>query len=135
MDGARTVPVRSTSVASTTLECVPRRSPLVVAANRDGSRSSGCRKMRPGVAEGTASDVASRGHQAYNQPVKKPLKSLRVVAGVQRTALVWGVLFCLAAGVSKAAAAFAQAAELRADFLHPPPPARPWVYWVWLNGN
>src|SRR6266446_4036135 len=25
--------------------------------------------------------------------------------------------------------------ELRADFLQPPPSARPWVYWFWLNGN
>jgi hypothetical protein len=29
----------------------------------------------------------------------------------------------------------AESAALEKDFLHPPPSARPWVYWFWLNGN
>ena len=28
-----------------------------------------------------------------------------------------------------------QAASLEKDFKNPPPSARPWVYWFWLNGN
>ncbi len=27
------------------------------------------------------------------------------------------------------------AGDLEAGFLKPPPDARPWVYWFWLNGN
>ena len=27
-----------------------------------------------------------------------------------------------------------QAANLEKDFKNPPPSARPWVYWFWLNG-
>src|SRR3974390_2272164 len=27
------------------------------------------------------------------------------------------------------------ATDLETNFLHPPPSARPWVYWFWLNGN
>jgi hypothetical protein len=26
-------------------------------------------------------------------------------------------------------------AALAKGFVHPPPDARPWVYWFWLNGN
>src|SRR6266446_856583 len=36
---------------------------------------------------------------------------------------------------TKASLAFDSLAELRANFLQPPPSARPWVYWFWLNGN
>src|SRR6266850_2160604 len=49
--------------------------------------------------------------------------------------LVRALLFCLAVELSKASSAFDAAAELRAGFLQPPPSARPWVYWFWLNGN
>src|SRR2546425_822644 len=34
---------------------------------------------------------------------------------------------CAHAGVSYA--------ELEKNFLHPPPSARPWVFWFWLSGN
>src|SRR5437667_157485 len=44
-------------------------------------------------------------------------------------------LCCLAVGISTASSAFEPAAELRGNFLQPPPSARPWVYWFWLNGN
>ncbi|HTY36591.1 MAG TPA: glycosyl hydrolase [Bacteroidota bacterium] len=30
---------------------------------------------------------------------------------------------------------FAQSDTLREQFLHPPDSARPWVYWVWMDGN
>src|SRR5437773_123892 len=49
--------------------------------------------------------------------------------------LVRALLFCLAVGTSNASSALDSAAELRANFLQPPPSARPWVYWFWLNGN
>src|SRR5882724_3918167 len=49
--------------------------------------------------------------------------------------LVRALLFCLAVGISKASSEFDAARELRANFLQPPPSARPWVYWFWLNGN
>src|SRR5882757_1496185 len=26
-------------------------------------------------------------------------------------------------------------AELERNFSHPPPSARPWIFWFWLNGN
>src|SRR5271169_6155734 len=32
-------------------------------------------------------------------------------------------------------AAPASAADLAANFAHPPASARPWVYWFWNNGN
>ncbi len=34
-----------------------------------------------------------------------------------------------------AAITTAPAADLKSDFVNPPPSARPWVYWFWLNGN
>src|SRR5436309_8296429 len=42
---------------------------------------------------------------------------------------------CLAVVISTASSAIEPAAELRANFLQPPPSARAWVYWFWLNGN
>jgi hypothetical protein len=38
-------------------------------------------------------------------------------------------------GTSMAANAPHSLSELRANFRQPPPSARPWVYWFWLNGN
>src|SRR5258708_8075917 len=42
---------------------------------------------------------------------------------------------CLAVGISTASSAIEPTADLRANFQQPPPSARPWVYWFWLNGN
>lgn len=33
------------------------------------------------------------------------------------------------------ACSFASAADLKSEFVNPPPAARPWVYWFWLNSN
>ena len=44
--------------------------------------------------------------------------------------LLFGVLRTLFSAVS-----VAPAADLKSDFVNPPPAARPWVYWFWLNGN
>ena len=42
----------------------------------------------------------------------------------------------LAAALSLCAAVFAQPPDdLMRDFRNPPDSARPWVYWLWLNGN
>ena len=49
---------------------------------------------------------------------------------MKRLMLVWMWALLLAA-----AGGPVRAADLAAGFAYPPPEARPWVYWFWLNGN
>lgn len=46
-----------------------------------------------------------------------------------------GCSISLAVLVAALCAAPVAAQDLRAGFVNPPPSARPWVYWFWLNGN
>src|SRR5437868_3055017 len=43
-----------------------------------------------------------------------------------RTLICFGLL---------AVAVFGRAGDLEKNFVRPPPSARPWVFWFWLNGN
>jgi hypothetical protein len=45
------------------------------------------------------------------------------------------VLFVLALSIAGAACIPNQAKKLERDFASPPDSARPWVYWMWMDGN
>jgi hypothetical protein len=45
------------------------------------------------------------------------------------------LLLCTLLGLVALSYSSAQTDKLRENFLHPPESARPWVYWVWMDGN
>src|SRR6478609_1192604 len=45
------------------------------------------------------------------------------------------LLSCSLLNMARAADSPADLATVRRDFATPPPSARPWVYWTWIDGN
>ncbi len=45
------------------------------------------------------------------------------------------IFLCILLGLLACSTSSAQTDQLRQNFLRPPESARPWVYWVWMDGN
>jgi len=52
-----------------------------------------------------------------------------------RSAVIAAPMFLILSGVILAAGSDPKTGEMASNFLTPPDSARPWAYWVWLNGN
>ncbi len=58
-----------------------------------------------------------------------------LAAAMARVTGAGGVLILVLVGLASRATAMEASGSLEREFLAPPPSARPWVYWFWMNGN